>query len=187
AGHGGGRARRVPHAAVPDRGGGPPRPWPPHHRRQSDQALRPPHRDPPLTAPGPAPPGDPSGTRIHRCRHRGPGQGPGHLAMASQRFPRDFVWGTATSAHQVEGGNWNNDWWMWEHMSESPCQEPSGDACDHWHRYADDIRLCADLGFGAYRFSLEWSRIEPEEGEYSTAALEHYRRIWGAWRQHGLE
>ena len=72
-------------------------------------------------------------------------------------------------------------------MSESPCQEPSGDACDHWHRYAEDIRLCAELGFGAYRFSLEWSRIEPEEGEFSAVALEHYRRMCGVCREHGLE
>src|SRR5439155_9200927 len=48
--------------------------------------------------------------------------------MAARRFPDAFVWGTATSAHQVEGGNWNNDWWMWEHDPASPCQEPRGDA-----------------------------------------------------------
>jgi len=107
--------------------------------------------------------------------------------MTSRRFPEGFVWGTATSAHQVEGGNWNNDWWVWEHNPESPCQEPSGDACDHWSRYPEDIRLCAELGFRAYRFSLEWSRIEPEEGEFSRAALEHYRRMCGACREHGLE
>jgi beta-glucosidase len=107
--------------------------------------------------------------------------------MPARRFPDGFVWGTATSAHQVEGGNWNNDWWAWEHMSDSPCQEPSGDACDHWHRYPADIRLCAELGFGAFRFSLEWSRIEPEEGEFSTVALEHYRRMCGVCREHGLE
>jgi len=107
--------------------------------------------------------------------------------MPARRFPEGFVWGTATSAHQVEGGNWNNDWWAWEHMSDSPCQEPSGDTCDHWHRYPEDIRLCAELGFGAYRFSLEWSRIEPEEGEFSPVALEHYRRMCGVCREHGLE
>jgi beta-glucosidase len=107
--------------------------------------------------------------------------------MAARRFPEGFLWGTATAAHQVEGGNWNNDWWEWEHALESPCQEPSGDACDHWHRYPEDIRLCADLGFGAYRFSLEWSRIEPEEGEFSRSALEHYRRMCATCHEHGLE
>ena len=107
--------------------------------------------------------------------------------MAARRFPDGFVWGTATAAHQVEGGNWNNDWWAWEHTPGSPCQEPSGDACDHWHRYPEDIRLCADLGFGAYRFSLEWSRIEPEDGEFSRAALDHYRRMCATCREHDLE
>jgi beta-glucosidase len=107
--------------------------------------------------------------------------------MPTLTFPRPFVWGTATAAHQVEGGNWNNDWWMWEHDPASPCVEPSGDACDHWHRYPDDIALLAGLGFNAYRFSLEWSRIEPEEGEISRASLDHYRRMGAACRERGLE
>jgi len=101
-------------------------------------------------------------------------------------FPENFVWGTATAAHQVEGGNWNNDWWAWEHNPASPCVEPSGDACDHYHRYKEDIGLLADLGFNAYRFSVEWSRIEPEEGHVSRAALEHYRRMCGFCRDHGV-
>ncbi|HJQ84293.1 MAG TPA: glycoside hydrolase family 1 protein, partial [Candidatus Binatia bacterium] len=107
--------------------------------------------------------------------------------MSARRFPDGFVWGTATAAHQVEGGNWNNDWWAWEHDPGAPCREPSGDACDHWHRYPDDIRLCAELGFGVYRFSLEWSRIEPEEGEWSRVALDHYRRMCAVCREQGLE
>jgi beta-glucosidase len=101
-------------------------------------------------------------------------------------FPDRFLWGTATAAHQVEGGNWNNDWWAWEHDATSPCVEPSGDACDHFWRYPDDIALLAELGFGAYRFSLEWSRIEPEEGEFSDAALDHYRRMLACCHEHGL-
>src|SRR3954447_6874864 len=92
-------------------------------------------------------------------------------------FPDGFRWGTATAAHQIEGGNWNNDWWAWEHTPGSPCQEPSGDACDHYHRYPEDLDLLAQLGLGAYRCSLEWSRIEPEDGEFSRAALDHYRRV----------
>ncbi len=104
-----------------------------------------------------------------------------------RRFPEGFVWGTATAAHQVEGNNWNNDWWAWEHDPESPCTEPSGDACDHYHRYPDDLRLLRDLGFGAYRFSLEWSRIEPEDGEFSRVALDHYRRMCATCHELGLE
>jgi beta-glucosidase len=101
-------------------------------------------------------------------------------------FPDGFLWGTATAAHQVEGGNWNNDWWAWEHDPNTRCKEPSGDACDHFWRYPADIALLADLGFGAYRFSLEWSRIEPEDGEFSNAALDHYARMVATCRDHAL-
>lgn len=101
-------------------------------------------------------------------------------------FPEGFLWGTATAAHQVEGGNWNNDWWAWEHNPDSGCVEVSGDACDHLWRYPQDIALLAELGFGAYRFSLEWSRIEPEEGEFSLAALDHYRRMLACCHDNGL-
>jgi beta-glucosidase len=92
-----------------------------------------------------------------------------------RRFPDGFTWGTATAAHQIEGGNWNNDWWDFEHTPGSGCTEPSGDACDSWHRWADDVALVAGMGLDNYRFSVEWSRIEPEEGEWSSAAVEQYR------------
>src|SRR5262249_34747149 len=101
-------------------------------------------------------------------------------------FPRGFIWGTATAAHQVEGGNWNNDWWAWEHAPGTPCAEPSADACDHYHRYREDVALLASLGFNAYRFSLEWSRIEPEHGHFSRAQLDHYRRMCAACLEHGV-
>ena len=101
-------------------------------------------------------------------------------------FPPDFHWGTATAAHQVEGGNVNNDWWHWEHNPQSGCVEPSGDACDQYHRYEDDIRLLAGLGFDTYRFSIEWSRIEPAEGEWSRATLDHYRRMCAFCHENGL-
>ena len=106
--------------------------------------------------------------------------------MTTLRFPDGFLWGTATAAHQVEGGNWNCDWWAWEHDPDSPCVEPSGDACDHYHRWPDDLSLLAGLGFGAYRFSIEWARIEPEEGEISSAQLEHYRRVLAGCHERGL-
>ena len=101
-------------------------------------------------------------------------------------FPEGFLWGTATSAHQVEGGNVYNDSWLAEHVPGSHYAEPSGDACDHYHRYPADVALIARLGLAAYRFSLEWSRIEPEEGEFSRAALDHYRRMLDACHEHGL-
>ncbi len=101
-------------------------------------------------------------------------------------FPDGFLFGTAQSAHQVEGGNVNSDWWTWEHASGTACVEPSGDACDFYHRYGDDLALMAGLGLNALRFGIEWARIEPEEGEFSRAALDHYRRILLGCREHGL-
>jgi beta-glucosidase len=92
-------------------------------------------------------------------------------------FPHDFLWGAATAGHQVEGGNVNADMWPMEWAANSTFNEPSGDACDHYHRYPEDVALLAELGLNAYRFSLEWSRIEPEPGFYSRAALDHYARM----------
>jgi beta-glucosidase len=93
------------------------------------------------------------------------------------RFPDGFLWGAATASHQVEGGNVNNDWWVREHVPDSSCVEVSGDACDSYHRYGEDIAILAGLGLSSYRFSLEWSRIEPEDGEFSAASRDHYRRM----------
>lgn len=96
--------------------------------------------------------------------------------MSGASFPSDFLWGTATAAHQVEGGNVNSDCWALEHAVPSLFAEPSGDAADHYHRFAQDVAIVASLGLGAYRFSIEWARIQPEPGFFSTAALDHYRR-----------
>jgi len=101
-------------------------------------------------------------------------------------FPDKFLWGCATAGHQVEGNNTNSDLWAIEHMPESIFKEPSGDACDHYHLYRQDIGMLADLGFNTYRFSLEWARIEPEEGFFSNAELEHYRRVLAVCREHRL-
>lgn len=104
----------------------------------------------------------------------------------AQNFPDGFKWGTATAAHQVEGGNWNNDWWMWEHAPNTLCEAPSGDACDQWNLYRSDIALLASLGFDHYRFSIEWSRIEPEPGLFSKSALDHYRSVMATCLEFGI-
>jgi len=101
-------------------------------------------------------------------------------------FPAGFLWGAAVGAHQVEGGNTNSDWWWWEHAPGTPCVEPSGDACDFYHRYRDDIAMLAGFGLNAFRFGIEWSRIEPAEGEFSVAQLDHYRRMLEACHEHGV-
>jgi len=102
-------------------------------------------------------------------------------------FPKDFMWGAATAAHQVEGNNINTESWVLEHLPETIYAEPSGDAIDHYHRYPTDIALLAQLGFNSYRFSMEWARIEPEEGEFSYAELEHYRRMLATCHEHGIK
>jgi beta-glucosidase len=108
------------------------------------------------------------------------------IVQRMTEFPNDFLWGAATAGHQVEGGNVNADIWPLEWAEGSFFTEPSGDACDHYHRYVEDITLLAELGLNAYRFSLEWSRIEPEPGYFSHAALDHYRRVISTCLEHDV-
>lgn len=89
-----------------------------------------------------------------------------------------FLWGAATSAHQIEGGNDRNDWWDWEQLpGRIKDGARSGSACLGWERYEEDLDLILALGLNAYRFSLEWSRIEPEPGGYDEASIAHYRAV----------
>ena len=99
-------------------------------------------------------------------------------------FPEYFLWGAATAGHQIEGNNVNSDWWARE--QQMPGMELSGDACDSYHRYAEDIQLLADAGLTSYRFSLEWARIEPIRGHFSRAELAHYRRVIDACLDRGI-
>ena len=105
---------------------------------------------------------------------------------AELRFPEGFLWGAATAAFQVEGGNVASDVWLLEHLPNTIFQEPSGDACDFYHRYADDVATVASLGLNTFRFGVEWARIEPERGLVSTAALDHYSRVVDCCIDHGL-
>jgi beta-glucosidase len=102
-------------------------------------------------------------------------------------FPEGFRWGSATAAHQIEGNNVSSDWWVREHAPGTTIAEPSGDACDSYHRYREDMQVLADAGLGTYRFSLEWARIEPEKGFVSRAELDHYRRMVDTARELGIE
>jgi beta-glucosidase len=107
--------------------------------------------------------------------------------MSDASYPPAFLWGTATAAHQIEGNNVGSDYWLLEHLPETNFAEPSADACDSWNRTADDLAAIRELGISAYRFSIEWARIEPEEGCFSLAALDHYRRFCAALNEIGVE
>ena len=100
------------------------------------------------------------------------------------KFPKDFLWGAATSAYQVEGDNVNADWWPWEKKTGA---YQSGKACRHYEFYKKDFDLAKKLHHNAHRFSIEWSRIEPKEGKFSKAALKHYIDVILALRKRHME
>lgn len=105
----------------------------------------------------------------------------------TKQFPEGFYWGAATAAHQVEGNNTNSDFWLMENLEGSIFQERSGDAVDHYRRYKEDIELMAKLGLNSYRFSIEWARIEPEEGRFDEEAIAHYRDVLNTCHQFNIK
>ncbi len=110
------------------------------------------------------------------------------MIRATHHFPKGFLWGTATSSHQVEGGNQANDWWAWEtetgRISEG---QRSGRACEWWDgRWEEDLDRAAESGQNAHRLSIEWSRIEPEPGKWDTDALDRYEQIITGALERGL-
>lgn len=108
---------------------------------------------------------------------------------SAARYPLapGFLMGASTSAHQTEGNNISSDLWALENAPGSALPERSGDAADSFHRWPEDMDLLSELGFNAYRFSIEWARIEPEEGRVSRAAIAHYRAMVVGARERGLE
>lgn len=103
------------------------------------------------------------------------------------KLPENFLIGAATAAHQVEGNNIHSDLWAMEHMKHTSFIEPSLDAVDHYNRYEKDIKLMADAGLNAYRFSIEWARIEPEEGHSDSEAVDHYKAVIACCKKYGIE
>lgn len=103
------------------------------------------------------------------------------------RFPKGFMIGAATAAHQVEGNNIHSDYWAQEQMTFTSFDEPSGLACDHYNRYEEDISLLAQAGLNAYRFSIEWARIEPQPGVYDEKEIAHYRSVLECCHAHQVE
>ncbi len=107
-------------------------------------------------------------------------------ARIPKALPHGFLWGTAISAHQSEGNNINSDAWLCENVSPTLFREPSRDACDSYNRFEEDIAIAADLGFNCHRIGIEWARIEPEPGMFSTAELDRVRRLLAACHRRGL-
>jgi beta-glucosidase len=108
--------------------------------------------------------------------------------MPNMRFPPGFLWGAATAAHQVEGNNRNNDWWAFEQQPGAIWKgDRSGLACDWWRNAEGDFDLMARMGHNTHRLSVEWSRIEPEEGVFDPEAVARYRQMLMALRQRGIE
>jgi beta-glucosidase len=105
-------------------------------------------------------------------------------------FPKDFLWGTATAAHQIEGNNTKSDWWEWEITKPTNRKyptDPSGIACDSYNRYEEDFDYCVQMSNNSVRFSVEWARIEPEEGKYDRKEIEHYKKMIKAAKDRGLK
>ncbi len=103
-------------------------------------------------------------------------------------WPKGFFWGTATAAHQVEGGNVHNDWARFERQPGTIAHgDTSGAAAGHWERVVEDIGLMRELGANSYRFSIEWSRLEPKDGEWDEAAWQHYADEVAQLRAAGIE
>ncbi|QDZ15322.1 glycoside hydrolase family 1 protein [Humibacter ginsenosidimutans] len=102
-------------------------------------------------------------------------------------LPDGFLFGASTSAHQIEGNNVSSDWWAFENAPGSPVTEPSGDACDSFLRWREDMDLLRSLGFDSYRFSVEWARVEPVRGRISNSAVAHYVDMVEYARRVGLE
>lgn len=99
------------------------------------------------------------------------------------QLPSTFLFGAASSAHQVEGNNTNSDWWHEEENGKLP---KSGQCADHYNRFTEDFSLASSIGLNAMRISIEWARIEPQPGQWDGQAIEHYRQVLQAMKQQGL-
>lgn len=112
---------------------------------------------------------------------------PAFARRGAARFPEGFLWGAATAGHQVEGNDVNDDVWFLENVKPTIFSEPSGDADNSFILWERDLDLVKSLGLNAYRFSLEWARIEPEPGLFSIAMLDHYKAIVDGCAKRGLK
>lgn len=108
-----------------------------------------------------------------------------HHDHATMNFPKDFLWGSSTAAHQVEGNNTHSDWWEWE--QKQPESKRSGIACDQYNKYKEDFDLLQKYNQNAHRLSIEWARIEPEEGKFDLDEIEHYKQELQNLHERGIK
>jgi len=101
------------------------------------------------------------------------------------KFPESFLWGSAVSGHQIEGGNRHSDWWHWELAT--TLQPHSGIAVDHWNRFEEDYDLLEKMGHHVFRVGIEWSRIEPKKGVFDPKAVAQYRKMFESLRRRGIQ
>ena len=103
------------------------------------------------------------------------------------KFPKNFLWGAATSAHQVEGENINNDWWRWEQLGKIKDGSVSGRACDHYRLFENDFKMARELEHNIHRLSIEWSRIEPLPGKWNLEEIDHYRKVLDSLKENNMK
>ncbi len=103
--------------------------------------------------------------------------------MSEKRFPEGFLWGAATASYQVEGGIENCDWAKAAREGRVPV---CGRACEHYTRFEEDFDMAKNLGHNAHRFSVEWARIEPMQGQFDEKEIEHYREVLKALQVRGI-
>lgn len=121
------------------------------------------------------------------------------ILMEKSDFPKDFLWGTSTAGHQIEGNNKNSDWWHWENRDRAEDKknfivdtkkwplEPSGKTADSYKRYAEDFDLAKKLNNNAVRIGVEWARLEPTKGKFSRKEFNHYIKVLEAAKKRGLK
>ena len=133
------------------------------------------------------------------------------MTEKNTRFPKTFLWGAATASHQIEGGN-HNQWSVWElenaktkaaqaefHYNEYPTWDEikaeaknpdnyvSGELADHYNRYTEDFDFLTKMNMNAFRFSIEWSRVEPKEGAWNIEAISHYKNYLAELKKRDIE
>ena len=111
------------------------------------------------------------------------------FSIQSFTFPKDFIWGSSTAGHQIEGDNIHSDWWVYEHekIQTTPDWDMSGKACNSYEMYDEDAQILSDLSHQAYRMSMEWARIEPIRGQYLQQEVDHYIAVFESLKKRGIK